>query len=184
MRFAQRTRPCHGETANGDRALAIIRPDEVLLAVIDGLGHGPLAETAALAAMRAIEAAPAGTGVEGQFASAHQALRGTRGVAMTVVRISDQQVEVAGVGNVACRAAGFSIPVLATPGIVGHSYRRLRVGRCDAPKLGRLVLHSDGVSSAFHIGALELLDVEAACERLMAGFAAGHDDATVLVADL
>jgi negative regulator of sigma-B (phosphoserine phosphatase) len=184
MRVAQRSRPCQGETANGDRALAIVRPGETVLALVDGLGHGPLAEVAAMAAMSALESAPAGIGVEALFALAHQALRGTRGAAMTVVRIDDLQLEAAGVGNVACRASAFSIPMLATPGIVGHSYRRLRVGHCDPPKAGRLILHSDGVSSSFHVDSLDMLDSEAACDRLMARFAAGHDDATVLVADL
>jgi negative regulator of sigma-B (phosphoserine phosphatase) len=184
MRVAQRTRPCHGETANGDRALSIVRPGETVLALVDGLGHGPLAEAAAMAAISALESAPAGIGVEAHFARAHQALRGTRGAAMTVVRIDDTQLEVAGVGNVACRSLSFSIPMLATPGIVGHSYRRLRVGHCDVPKAGRLILHSDGISSSFHVDALELIDSEGACDRLMARFAAGHDDATVLVADL
>ena len=37
------TRPREGETENGDRAVVVDLGDVTLLAVIDALGHGPVA---------------------------------------------------------------------------------------------------------------------------------------------
>ncbi len=155
-----------------------------MFAVVDGLGHGPMAELAATAATRALEAIEPGTSIEACFSLAGKALKGTRGAAMTVVRIAGDQLEVAGVGNVGCRGVGMSMPIIATPGVLGHSHRQLRVGRCAVPRRGRFVLHSDGLPSSSDLGSLDADDAGRACEEAIQRFAVAHDDATVLVVDL
>ena len=72
--------PKVGELANGDRPF--FRQNEQqqsLLAVIDGLGHGPEAEVAALAALRYLSEVSLDTSLEQLMPSLHDSMRGTRG---------------------------------------------------------------------------------------------------------
>lgn len=186
MLFAHRSRPCRGETENGDLALVVEREHARLLALIDGLGHGP---SAALASTRAAEALSSlfeqgdVPSVSECFEVAGKALRSTRGAAMTVVLVHPSRVEAAGVGNVGLRASALKIPFLATAGIVGAQHRTLRVAHMKVAATGRLVMFSDGISSRFDMATIEGLPPDRACERLLAEHGADHDDATVLVAD-
>ncbi|NUP06512.1 MAG: SpoIIE family protein phosphatase [Polyangiaceae bacterium] len=184
MRFAHRSKPCKGEKANGDRAVVIDRDGVVLLAVVDGLGHGPAASLAADAAERTLDAAKVELSLEELFKLVDRALRGTRGAAMTALRIAKGELEAAAIGNVGFRSTASGIPLVWTPGILGQTHRPLRVGRCAAPKHGRLLLFSDGISSRFRLDSLDTKSPERACEELLASHALPHDDATALIMDL
>jgi negative regulator of sigma-B (phosphoserine phosphatase) len=184
-RTASRARPCRGETANGDRALVRALDDGLLLAVIDGLGHGPDAERAALLAVATLTAHPA-DGVISLLEATHRSLRGSRGCAATIVLARGRSLSIVGVGNVATRVfGGKPITHRPSPGIVGHSLGRnvrpLELS-IDAPL--RVVMTSDGVSQRYDESSLDGLGPEAACERLLAQHSVAHDDATALVADL
>ncbi|MFO0552304.1 MAG: hypothetical protein U0271_28210 [Polyangiaceae bacterium] len=157
-----------------------------LLALIDGLGHGPAAELAATRAAEALVGLFGASEVPSVlecFEVTGKALRSTRGAAMTVVVVHPSRVEIAGVGNVGLRTSSLKIPFLATAGIVGAQHRPLRVAHMKTAPSGRVVMFSDGISSRFDMAALEGLAPDRACERLLSDHGADHDDATVLVAD-
>jgi hypothetical protein len=183
-RWAQRTRPCAGETANGDLALVLSDGARDAFVVIDGLGHGPRAQAAAEAAAAALERAALADGLEALFAAVHQALRGTRGAAMTIVLREGSRLRAAGVGNVAMRLVPpGSLALVPTDGVLGARARTLRVAEGSATS-GRLVLHSDGISHRFDPALVTAGSLEEACERVLADHGVPHDDATVLIAAL
>ncbi|HLK43637.1 MAG TPA: hypothetical protein VKV34_09875, partial [Thermoleophilia bacterium] len=101
-------RPFPEERVSGDHAVFVREGDTVLCAVIDGIGHGPLAGDAAAQAAGAV-LANAGSGLASILEACDAALAGTRGAVMALARIDEAQgtVEHASVGNVGARIEGF-----------------------------------------------------------------------------
>ena len=92
--------PISGQIISGDGYLVVPRPRRTLIAVMDGLGHGPDAHEATSAAMAVIAENPDAP-LESLFESCNKALQRTRGVVMTIAAIAgDGQMEWMGVGNV------------------------------------------------------------------------------------
>lgn len=152
--------------------------------VIDALGHGPRAEQAAEQAAAALRGASLAAGLEALFTAVHQALRGSRGAAMTIVLREGSRLRAAGVGNVALRfVPPGALSLVPTEGVLGARLRTLRVAEGSAAS-GRLILHSDGISHRFDAARVTVGSLEEACERLIADHGVRHDDATVLIAEL
>jgi anti-sigma regulatory factor (Ser/Thr protein kinase) len=94
-------RPADGERISGDDAYFTRDDDTLVIALADGLGHGPEASLAARAAVETVRAAP-GRALPDLLREAGAALVRTRGAAMSIVRIDERFAELrhAGVGNV------------------------------------------------------------------------------------
>lgn len=185
IQTAHESLPMPGERQNGDAVLVRhSHSGETLLAVIDGLGHGPDAARAARAAIDSLSILPVGTGVHDAMQEVHQALRGTRGAAGTVCIIKQHQLEICAVGNVALMCTGVSVPLVLSPGVLGHQVSRFRVGSCQVPSGARLALLSDGISLRFRLEEFRGLDAAAACREIMSRHRRKEDDATVLLADV
>ncbi len=183
---AQRAFP--GETVVGDAWYADWRGPVCRLSVIDGLGHGPLAATAAHAAVGAIERLDTVNPLE-LLTACHRALVSTRGAAIWVGCLDAHtgRLQYAGAGNVEGRLwqLGREQRLIGQRGIVGGILPRLRayevllLGGCV------LVVYSDGVQQRFQ---LDDLIVDRAAEPghiaqdILAGWARSTDDATVLAA--
>jgi hypothetical protein len=182
--FGIATRSHPAETANGDRAVTLVRSNAIVLGVIDGLGHGTQAEQAALRAVEALERASTGD-VSELFAHVDAALRGTRGAAMTLAVIRGRTCEAAGVGNVALRAQGVrGLSLAQTPGIVGAQRRSLRTTRGELGARARIAIWSDGITSRLSLDEVASLSPEDAARAVLDRHAADHDDATIVIADL
>lgn len=178
-----------GEPVSGDDALARYTPDHLLVAVADGLGHGPEARAGAAAALDALAAADPTAPLPALIARCADAVRGTRGAVMSVARLdlATRAVEHAGVGDVHLLLHEPAGDVRLPGGrgfLAGASRLPLRV-REDTASLGRwgaLVLYSDGLKTAAAPPAGLVGDVVTAAHDLVARFARGTDDLTVLVA--
>lgn len=161
-----------------------------MLAVVDGLGHGPLAAEAATRALRALGEVPAELEPAAIVQVCDRALRGSRGAALTLVIVGARRsdgfpVAAVGVGNVALRARGVaSLAFVPTPGVVGSLRRAPRTATALARPGARIVLASDGISARFDLAELDHLSPERACAELLSAHGVDHDDATALVADL
>ncbi len=187
-------RPCEGERVSGDDAFFARRPSGLLLAVVDGLGHGPLAQEAASKAVQVLREATADEPVA-LLELCQRPLQPTRGAVMAVVSLSDSgadtaEIAHAGLGNIGCQLYRERkverLP--SNPGVVGQPGPRARV-RDQRVALGGgrrvLVMFTDGLSSR-----LDLADDPAAlrepplviAHRLLLAHGRGHDDALVLVA--
>src|SRR5437764_15254403 len=90
-----------GEAQSGDRHLVKPVGTGVLVAVVDGLGHGAEAATAAQAAVAALERHATESPIA-LIERCHRALKGTRGVVMSVALFArpERSMTWRGVGHV------------------------------------------------------------------------------------
>ena len=184
------TRTMPGEIECGDAHLVAEFPGGVLIAVVDGLGHGVEAALAARIAVATL-AAHADAPVVALVERCHARLRGTRGVVMTVAswHRDDGTMTWLGVGNVdgvLLRAHPNARParesVMLRGGVVGYELPALRpVTHAVAPG-DTLVLATDGIQTAFG----DALDLDTSprriADRVLARYGKNNDDALVLVA--
>jgi negative regulator of sigma-B (phosphoserine phosphatase) len=179
--------PIPGETSSGDGHLVVRRPLRTLIAVMDGLGHGPRAHEAAEAAAAAISEAPDAP-LRSLFEHCHEALRRTRGVVMTVASIGDDgQLDWMGVGNVEAVVVRSSYPhqhegVVTRGGIVGYQLPSLYQGSIRLHTGDLVVMATDGIQSDFVRSIDPALSPQAIAARILEGHSRGYDDALAVVA--
>lgn len=102
--FAIEGRPYPGEAVSGDDAVFIRNQRGFLVAVADGLGHGPAARAASQRAMEVVLDLATHPLLR-IVSSVDSALRSTRGAALTVARydVPTEQLRLCGVGNIDTR---------------------------------------------------------------------------------
>lgn len=186
--FAGIAIPKTGETANGDAWNAVASGDTLTIGVADGLGHGPLAASASIAAAR-VFATSSDKPLERMMEDVHGALRATRGAAVGIMRIHGAlgRADFLGVGNIAgtiVRDDG-ARKVVSLPGIAGHEMRKLQSFSYPWDASSVVVLQSDGVSaswSATNYPGLMQHEPAVIAAVLYRDHCRGTDDATVVVA--
>lgn len=192
IEWATAGRPRPGEQLSGDQAVAVeIDGDNALFGVLDGLGHGPAAATAALTAVDTLKGARAER-LEVLIQLCHRVLAGTRGTAMTLARIDFQTSRLSwtGVGNVRANVVAKSIggPRIRSSarvlgGIVGYRIPETRPAQVVSMHTGDLlVITSDGIAE----NHLDDIDFAASApdiaQQLLTKHAKDTDDAMVLTA--
>src|SRR5689334_19333420 len=90
--------PKVGETANGDAVVIRDEAPVTLIAVVDALGHGPGAATAADAAVKELSEVPLNIGVLAILERVHDKLHGTRGAAAMVCLFDGKKLTGCSVG--------------------------------------------------------------------------------------
>lgn len=176
-------RPRVGESVCGDRVELVAGDDASLLAVIDGLGHGPHAAEASRAAAEFIRA-HAELPLDELLRRCDAAIRQTRGVALTVIRIDHArlQLEHAGVGNVDLLSnAGSRVRAVSEPGIVGGRMRKVVATKHQLERGDVLVLHTDGISRRLRLDEVRKPSARRTAETILASFARDNDDASCAV---
>jgi anti-sigma regulatory factor (Ser/Thr protein kinase) len=180
--------PKSGETLNGDDWLAQPTARGARILVVDGLGHGPIANDAAQAALEAFRAAP-GEGPEAAVETCHLALRSTRGAALAVTEVDVESgvVRFAGIGNVAGSIwnGGVSHHTVSHNGTAGHGTIRIREFAYPWPKGALLVLASDGLATRWTLESypgLSARDPALVAAILYRDHSRQRDDITVVVA--
>jgi negative regulator of sigma-B (phosphoserine phosphatase) len=185
LEWAVASRPLPGEHVSGDAAVVSPAGDRAVVAAVDALGHGPEAARVAARAASVVEEFAA-EDVASIVRRCHEALRGTRGAAISAASFSaaDGTMTWLGVGNVEGRlvrsrradeaplgagVAGAELPLLAPV--------TLPVARGDV-----LAFATDGIDGGF----ADWLDVSGTPQRIADRILADHgkpvDDALVVVA--
>lgn len=192
IEWARAGRPLPTEYTSGDRGIAVGIGDEAaLFGVIDGLGHGPDAATAALHAVEAVERHRSER-LEVLIQLCHRVLEGTRGATMTLARVdfAANTLTWTGVGNVtadlvAKSPTGAQVRASARliAGIVGYRIPEIRPAQVVSMRPGDLlVMSTDGIAANY----LDHIDFSAQAvaiaEELLAKDAKETDDAMVLTA--
>jgi len=191
IEFGVAGRPATGETLSGDDFIVELTDETTLVAVIDGLGHGP---EAAKATTRAAEyltenaAQPLVPLVEG----CHRALRNSRGVVLAVARLEEagRTLSWVGVGNIEARVFrsgrdwGQSETLLMRGGVVGYQIPQLRPRSLGLRRGDLLVMTTDGIRGGYPEALSPTQTVQAAADRVLAGYGNNSDDALVLVSRL
>jgi anti-sigma regulatory factor (Ser/Thr protein kinase) len=184
-------RPCEGERVSGDHA-AFVRTDGALvLAVVDGLGHGPAAREAASRAIAVLREQAERPPDEILRATDAQ-LERTRGAVMTVLRIEEPSGRLAhaGIGNVITRivSRGASQGLVGSSAVLGQpspAGKRIVVTRSALAPVETLLVFTDGVSSRLDVSAEPELLTESPiviAQRLVGSFGKTNDDVLLLVA--
>ncbi len=194
IEWAVAARPIPGELVSGDQCVVEVTETETVLAVIDGLGHGPEAAAAADAAVKVLRENPAEP-VEVLLVLCHTALARTRGAAITVASINGVNGSMSwlGVGNVEAarlrnglsgEPSTRSSPDMAllVGGIVGHQLPTLRSHAVELQPGDLLLMATDGIARSFtqdvHVGAAPARLADGILQNL----ARPTDDALILVA--
>jgi serine/threonine protein phosphatase PrpC len=179
-------RNCSGERVSGDAALAIPRGDNLFLALIDGHGHGELANEVAVAAATWLEQNWT-EDLEATFHGLHAALRGGRGAAASLALVEGRSGRGvgAGVGNVVTRTLGQreSLWLTSSDGVLGQSFRTPQVRPFALQEQHVLLMYSDGVSSGFSFEdypQVSYLGPVAIARTVIRRFARVFDDATCI----
>lgn len=179
-----------GDTS-GDRHAVIPFTGGILVALVDGLGHGPEAALAARAACAMLEERP-GDPVKLLIERCHDGIRHTRGVVMSLASFDTRTSSMTwtGVGNVEgtlLRAGGTRDAgreeILNRGGVVGYRLPPLHVGTRPVSAGDLLIMATDGISHGF-VDAVQRdeRDPDAITAAIMAGYYSGSDDGLVLVA--
>jgi anti-sigma regulatory factor (Ser/Thr protein kinase) len=187
-RFGAWSRPHPGEETNGDAYFIGARGRRTLLAVIDGLGHGPGAKEASDVALDQLNEWT-GEPLDEVLSALHNALRATRGAVIGAAIIDNAagRFHYSGVGNVMVRVYGapeHTTPISAN-GTLGARLGQLRVWTYSWVEGTTLIMASDGVSASWDIesypGLLQRTP-QLLAGILMRDYGRNADDATVLVA--
>jgi serine phosphatase RsbU (regulator of sigma subunit) len=185
--IAVAARPYPGETVSGDAWQVDWDGDICRIAVIDGLGHGPQAAAAALAATTSL-AAHRGRNPAAAVQGCHEALARTRGAALLVASVDVRlgQLTIAGVGNVEAQLwqHGRSQRLMSDRGIVGSVLPRIRPVAVTLDADWLLLIYTDGIRNRFDLGTVRetTADGLGCAEALLDGWSRPTDDATVLIA--
>jgi negative regulator of sigma-B (phosphoserine phosphatase) len=178
-----------GQIESGDHHLISSNQDGILIAAIDGIGHGQEAANAATAAISVLEGnidEPVISLVE----RCHDELRLTRGVVMSLAFIDAARGMMTwlGIGNIqgvlmraGARKGTVQEVLLLRGGVVGSQLPPLQAAVLPVARGDTLVFVTDGVRSEFIESLSALESPQRAADRILQRYRSGKDDALVLV---
>lgn len=155
-----------------------------MLAVVDGLGHGQLANEAAT---RAIAILKTSNNLEPLhlLELVHEALIDTVGVVLGLALVDREQalLTCTGVGNIVIKLVGAKqTQVLLPEGILGYRLLRKACRQLALTPEDVLIMHTDGIRDNYELDPLLLPFPQKMAQALAAGHRNPVDDALVLVA--
>ena len=188
MEFGIVHRPKSGRNISGDAYLIKEAEEATLVCLVDGLGSGEAAAEAAQAAIRCVQVNST-LPLSDIMAKCHQALKGTRGAVVALMRISfaESTLTFVGVGNISIHARSTAlIKPISRNGIVGYRLPRLREFTYPYTPGDLFVLHTDGISNRFTLDSAvwmkEAQDVQILADEIARNFGKKNDDVTILIA--
>jgi len=181
-----------GQGESGDRHLLCCGGDGILIAAIDGIGHGAEAAYAAEAAVAILKASPEEP-VISLVERCHEGLRSTRGVVLSLASVDPKHglMTWLGVGNVqgVLMRAGAQKGIvgevlLLRGGVVGSQLPALQAAVLPIRKGDTLVFVTDGIRGEFVEGLAALESPQRAADKILKQHGRRDDDALVLVVRL
>jgi serine/threonine protein phosphatase PrpC len=187
LSFGVATRPCPLMSVNGDTFVIKQWGESALVGVIDGVGHGPFAHSAAQDARQYVER-HYDQPLADIFLGVARTCRATRGVVMGLARFDwgKGTLTFASVGNVEARVFDSPAPMnfVVPRGILGLTARRPVVTQHRWAPSNVMVLYSDGLITHWRWSDFPHLaeaSATVAAQELLRAFAREADDATVVV---
>lgn len=176
-----------GESESGDQHLVCCHQSGILVAAIDGIGHGAEAANAAKAAIAVLKNG-VGEPIIPLVAACHEKLRSTRGVVLSLASIDAKHglMTWLGVGNVqgvlvrADKKITSQETLLLRGGVVGDHLPQLQAAVLPVSRGDLLVFATDGVRADFVRTLSPLENPQRATERILKGFCNQSDDALAL----
>ncbi len=181
-----------GQGESGDLHLVCCNRSGILVAAIDGIGHGEEAANASKTAAALLRSCP-DEPIISLVERCHQKLRSTRGVVMSLAFIDPEHGMVTwlGVGNVqgvlmrsdAKRGNGQE-SLLLRAGVVGSQLPALQATVLPIVRGDTIFFATDGVRSDFSVNLSARENPQRAADRILEQYRSGTDDALVLVSRL
>jgi negative regulator of sigma-B (phosphoserine phosphatase) len=182
-----------GQGESGDQHLVRCSKDGVLIAVIDGIGHGQEAASAAKVATTVLE-----SGVDEPIISlveqCHEKLRSTRGIVLSLASIEPVHGMMTwlGVGNVQGvlvrsdpqKKGNLHEVLLLRAGVVGSQLPPLQAAVLPIARGDTLFFATDGVRINFAESLSARENPQRAADRILKEYGSRTDDALVLVSRL
>ena len=181
-----------GGGESGDLHVVCCNQNGMMIAVIDGIGHGEEAAEAARAAGTLLQSSM-DEPVISLMERCHEKLRGTRGAVLSMAFISPEQKMMTwiGVGNVQgvlvranATRANAQEPLLLRAGVVGSILPALQASVLPVSKGDTVFFATDGIHSDFSTSLSGRENPQKAADRILNLYRSGNDDALVLVARL
>jgi negative regulator of sigma-B (phosphoserine phosphatase) len=175
------------EASSGDLHVVVPFQGGALVALLDGLGHGPEAAAAASAAAPVLQAHPSDS-VEVLVQRCHAALRKTRGAVMSLAsfRAVESSMTWLGIGNVEGvllrRSGQRAEAIVGRGGVVGYQLPVVRANTVSVAPGDTLIMATDGIDGGFSAALAIDHSPQQLAESILARFAKGADDAHVVVA--
>ncbi len=179
-------RPKQGQSVSGDTyVICELEQNQMLIAVIDGLGGGDEAARAADLAANVVRSHP-NYPLGDLIRQSHTVLHNTRGVVMALLRLdgNEHRAEFVGVGNIGIQVySSQQIKPISKNGILGYRLPALLQLRYTYNPGDTFVLYSDGISSRFSLDTtLNLkLTPQLLADSILQTYGKPIDDATVVV---
>ena len=182
------TRNRRGEAMNGDLGVVAVLPEGLLVAAIDGLGHGGEAARAARKAGEVVRER-ASEELVPLIECCHDALRNTRGAVIGLAFMSHLRRTMTwlGVGNIEGLVLSADPSALQPKGhlalgsgVLGHELPSVRIATLDVRPGDVLILATDGVEGAFADSVDTSGSAQDISERILAVHWKPIDDALVL----
>jgi serine phosphatase RsbU (regulator of sigma subunit) len=180
------------QVESGDLHIARGGLDHLLLAVIDGIGHGKSAAAAARAAASVLES-NSNDSLVSLVQLCHEELRSSRGVVLSLASIDFRREQLIwlGVGNVQCvvvrsgaaRGSAASVLMLRA-GVVGKQLPVLQTATVPISSGDTLIFATDGIRTEFQEDLIPNEPAQKCADRILNQYCKYSDDALVLVARL
>jgi len=181
-----------GQGESGDHHVVCCNRNGILIAAIDGIGHGEIAANLSKT-VAALLRNSADEPIISLVEQCHQKLRATRGVVLSIAFIDPEHGMMTwlGVGNVQgvlmrCDAekGNAKESLLLRAGVVGSRLPALQATVLPIVRGDTLFFATDGVRSEFSESLSARENPQRAADRILEQYRNGNDDALVLVARL
>ena len=181
-----------GHEESGDRHLVCCGRYGILIAAVDGLGHGEEASNAAKVAISTLRR-HAEEPVISLVERCHEGLRLTRGAVLSLASINPEHSMMTwlGVGNVqgvlmraGSQKGNVQEVLLLRGGVVGSQLPSLQAAVLPIARGDTVVFVTDGIGSEFAESLSALESPQRAADKILREHGRGNDDALVLVARL
>lgn len=154
--------PLDGQAESGDCYVVKKYPEGVLIAVVDGVGHGPDATVAARLTAQVLEGYSSSTSLTALLEECHVRLRGTRGavISLAMLDASRSTITWLGVGNIeglllrnlprdGSTNSKHRETLLLRAGLVGHQLPRLAPETLPVHPGDIVIFATDGIRPDF-----------------------------------
>jgi phosphoserine phosphatase RsbX len=181
-----------GQGESGDHHLVFCNRNGILVAAIDGIGHGEEAANASKAAAALLRNS-ADEPIISLVERCHEKLRATRGVVLSLAFIDPEHGMMTwlGVGNVQgvlmradAKNGNVKESLLLRAGVVGSQLPALQATVLPIVQGDTLFFATDGVRSDFSVTLSARENPQRAADRILEQYRSGTDDALVLVSRL
>ena len=181
-----------GQDESGDHHLVCCNRNGILIAAIDGIGHGEEAANAAKAAVGLLRSS-ADEPIISLVERCHEKLRAPRGIVLSLAFIDSENRMMTwlGVGNVQgmlmrgdAKRGNVKESLLLRAGVVGSQLPALQATVLPIVRGDTVFFATDGVRSDFSVTLSARENPQRAADRILGQYRRGNDDALVLVVRL